>query len=103
MIKNYLSIILRILRKKTLFSIINIAGLAIGLAASIMIWLWVSDELSYDRFHENSGKIYRVEREINEDGFGHNCPLFLLLWAPRLQLIILWLNPLPVLPMKMCF
>ncbi len=67
MIRNYLSIALRNLRKNTLFSIINIAGLAIGLAASIMIWLWVYDELSYDRFHDNSARIFRVERVMHAD------------------------------------
>ncbi|MGF1587481.1 MAG: FtsX-like permease family protein [Bacteroidales bacterium] len=75
MLNNYLSIVLRIFRKKTLFSLVNIAGLAIGLAASIMIWLWVSDELSYDRFHENSGRIYRVERNINTDGIWTQTPV----------------------------
>jgi putative ABC transport system permease protein len=64
MLKNYLLIALRILKKNTLFSIINIAGLSIGLAASIIIYLWVYDELSYDRFHENSERIYRVERDM---------------------------------------
>ncbi len=64
MIRNYLLIALRVLKKNTLFSIINIAGLSIGLAASIIIYLWVYDELSYDRFHENSERIYRVERDM---------------------------------------
>jgi putative ABC transport system permease protein len=64
MLKNYLLIALRILKKNTLFSIINIAGLSIGLAASIIIYLWIYDELSYDRFHVNSERIYRVERDM---------------------------------------
>lgn len=67
MIKNYLLIALRNLKKNTLFSFINIAGLAIGLAASIMIWLWVYDELSFDKFHDNSDRIYRVERDMYID------------------------------------
>jgi putative ABC transport system permease protein len=64
MLKNYLLIALRVLKKNTLFSAINIAGLSIGLAASIIIYLWVYDELSYDRFHENAGRIFRVERDM---------------------------------------
>jgi putative ABC transport system permease protein len=69
MLKNYLLIALRVLKKNTLFSAINIAGLSIGLAASIIIYLWVYDELSYDRFHENAGRIFRVERDMTmEDG-----------------------------------
>jgi putative ABC transport system permease protein len=69
MLKNYLLIAIRVLKKNTLFSVINIAGLTVGLAASIIIYLWVYDELSYDRFHENAGRIFRVERDMTmEDG-----------------------------------
>jgi putative ABC transport system permease protein len=64
MIKNYLQIALRSLKKNSLFSAINIAGLSIGLAASIIIYLWVYDELSYDRFHEDGSRIFRVERDM---------------------------------------
>lgn len=64
MLKNYLLIALRVLKKNTLFSAINIAGLSIGLAASIIIYLWVYDELSYDRFHENADRIFRIERDM---------------------------------------
>ena len=64
MIRNYLLIALRVLKKNTLFSAINITGLSIGLAASIIIYLWVYDELSFDGFHENAERIYRVERDM---------------------------------------
>ena len=64
MIRNYLFTALRVLRKNTLFSAINIIGLSVGLAASIIIYLWVYDELSFDRFHENADRIYRVERDM---------------------------------------
>ncbi len=84
MIRNYLSIALRNLRKNTLFSLINIAGLAIGLAASIMIWLWVYDELSYDRFHENSARIYRVERDMNVDDVRMQVPITSPPLAPQI-------------------
>lgn len=47
------------LRRKVL-TLIHISGLAIGLAACMMILLWVADELSYDRFHKGSDRIYRV-------------------------------------------
>jgi len=42
------------------FSLINISGLAIGMACSILILLWVQNELSYDRFHKNANEIYRI-------------------------------------------
>jgi putative ABC transport system permease protein len=48
-----------------LYSLLNLTGLAIGLAACLMIWLWVQDELSYDRFHTNAERIYRVERKFD--------------------------------------
>jgi putative ABC transport system permease protein len=60
MFKNYLKVALRNLKKYKFFSFINIAGLAIGMACCILILLWVQDEVSYDRFHEQSDNIYRV-------------------------------------------
>jgi len=65
LIKNYLKIALRNIKKHTWYSIINIAGLAIGMTCCILILLWVQDELSYDRFHENASDIYRVIQDIN--------------------------------------
>ena len=64
MIKNYLKIAWRNLVKNKTFSIINIAGLAIGLACFILIALYVLDEISYDRFHEKADRIYRVHSRI---------------------------------------
>jgi len=64
MLKNYLKIALRNIRRHKGYSFINIAGLAIGMACCILILLWVQDELSYDRFHENAGDIYRVLQDI---------------------------------------
>ena len=61
MLKNYLKIALRNIRKHPGYSVINIAGLAIGLACCLFILIWVLDELSYDKFHENSPYLYRVE------------------------------------------
>jgi putative ABC transport system permease protein len=60
MLKNYLKIAFRNLRRKKVYSIINILGLSIGIASSILIFLWVSEEMSYDRFHKNGDRIYRV-------------------------------------------
>lgn len=60
MIRNYLKIAFRNLIRHKAFSFINITGLAIGMASSILILLWVRDELSYDRFHKNADHIYRI-------------------------------------------
>jgi len=62
MFKNYLKIAFRYLIKHKRYSMINILGLAIGLACFILIMLWVQDELSYDRFHKNADHIYLVLR-----------------------------------------
>ena len=60
MLRNYFKISFRnIFRNKT-YSIINILGLSIGIACSILILLWLQDELSYDRFQKNANEIYRV-------------------------------------------
>lgn len=58
MFKNYWKVTIRNLFRHKGFSFINIMGLAVGMAACILILLWVHDELSYDRFHENCNDIY---------------------------------------------
>ena len=60
MFKNYLKIALRNLRKYKTYSSINILGLATGMACCILILLYVRQELSYDRFHQNAEQIYRL-------------------------------------------
>jgi len=57
---NYLKITVRNIKKHKTYSAINIAGLAMGIACCILIFLWVQDELSFDRFHENADSTYRV-------------------------------------------
>ncbi|MGD8778576.1 MAG: ABC transporter permease [Ignavibacteria bacterium] len=60
MFKNHFLIALRNLSRQKLYSLINILGLAVGLACTILIYLWVNDELSYDKFNEDGENIYRV-------------------------------------------
>lgn len=72
MFKSYIKIAIRNMRRHKAFSVINIAGLAIGMACSMLIFLWVQDELSYDRFHEDVDDIYRVVREVNQSGQVHH-------------------------------
>ncbi|HMP99672.1 MAG TPA: ABC transporter permease [Cyclobacteriaceae bacterium] len=64
MIKNYLLIAVRSLKKNFAYSIINILGLAFGLAAALSISLWIKDELSFDGFHTELQNIYRVSVEF---------------------------------------
>ncbi len=60
MLKNYLVTSIRNLVRQKGFSIINISGLAIGMAISILIFLWVKHELSYNKFNENSERLFRL-------------------------------------------
>jgi len=60
MLKNYLKIALRNLKKHYGYSMIKILGLAVGIACCIVIFLWIQNELGFDRFHENSDSLYRV-------------------------------------------
>ena len=63
MIRNLFKITLRNIWKHKGYSFINIFGLAIGMACCLLISLWVLDELSFDRFHENADTLYRVEED----------------------------------------
>ena len=60
MFGNYLKVSVRNILRNKGYSFINIAGLAVGMACCALIMLWVIDELSYDRYHENADNIYRV-------------------------------------------
>ena len=58
MLRNFFKIATRNLVKSKAFSLINIAGLAVGMASAILILLWIQDELSYDQFHQKRDRIY---------------------------------------------
>ncbi len=60
MFKNYFKTAVRNLGRHKGFSIINLSGLAAGMAVCILIFLWVQDELSFDRFHQNADSLYQV-------------------------------------------
>lgn len=60
MLKNYLKIAFRNVKKHTGYSLINILGLAVGIAVCSLIYLYVSHEMSYDQYHSKSDRIYRV-------------------------------------------
>ncbi len=64
MIKNYILVALRNFRRFKFFSFINISGLAIGMACSFLIFIWVKDEFSFDRFHENYEDLYRLVDQV---------------------------------------
>ncbi len=68
MFKNYLMVAFRNLKRQKGYSLINILGLAIGMALCLLILVYVQDELSYDGFHEKADRIYRIAQVEDHDG-----------------------------------
>ncbi|MEO6282290.1 MAG: ABC transporter permease [Dyadobacter sp.] len=66
MLKNYVVLAFRNLVKDKFYSLINILGLTIGVTCGMLLFLYVSDELSYDRYHEKASRIYRIVSYITE-------------------------------------
>jgi len=85
MIKNYLLTAIRNLKKHTVYSFINILGLAIGMACSILILLWVQDELKFDRWHEKGGRVGRVLVRIMNNGEPFDVAVTQAALAPNMQ------------------
>lgn len=69
LLPNILKVILRNFKRQQGYSFINISGLAIGMASCLMIFLYVSDELRYDDFHEKGDRIYRIDQTNMWDDF----------------------------------
>ncbi|HKO82307.1 MAG TPA: ABC transporter permease [Chitinophagaceae bacterium] len=67
MLKNYLKIAWRNLKKNKMYSFINIGGLAVGMAVAMLIGLWVWDELSFDKYHKNYDRIGQVWQFVKFD------------------------------------
>jgi putative ABC transport system permease protein len=68
MYKNYLKITFRVFNRERLYSLINLSGLAIGFTCCLLIYLFISDELSYDKFHADAGRIYRISAAYMRQG-----------------------------------
>jgi putative ABC transport system permease protein len=66
MIKNFITIALRNLRKDKFYSALNLLGLTIGITCSLLLLLYITDELSFDRYHQNANKVYRIVSHIQE-------------------------------------
>lgn len=75
MFKNYVIVTLRNIKKQKAYAFISIAGFAVGLATCILILLYVIHELSYDKFHANSNRIFRIGVEGNLSGTYVKYPL----------------------------
>ena len=68
MIKNYFKVAWRNLRRNSLYSLINIGGLAIGMTVSFMLLIYVYNEFSFDKFNTNTDRLYRVLRNQPSNG-----------------------------------
>ncbi len=66
MLKNLLKTTLRNISKNFLYSFLNILGLTLGITSALFLIVYVTDELSYDKYHENADRIYRVQSHITE-------------------------------------
>ncbi|PIQ21626.1 MAG: hypothetical protein COW65_07980 [Cytophagales bacterium CG18_big_fil_WC_8_21_14_2_50_42_9] len=86
MLTNYIKIAVRNLTRQKGYSFLNIAGLSLGLCTSLLILLWVTDELQYDRFHRHIDKLYIVLNNLNfTDGQVRTGPDTQGLLAPALK------------------
>lgn len=85
MIKNYIKVALRSLRKNKIYSFINIIGLALGLACAMLIILYVKDEVSFERFHHDVQNIYRIVNTNYFEGKDHKDGNSGLLQGPRFK------------------
>jgi len=68
MIKNFFIIAYRNLKRNRIFSVINILGLATGMASTMLIFLWINDEMSFDRFHAKEERLFQAYREELSNG-----------------------------------
>lgn len=84
MIKNYLLLAIKHLRKQKIFSIINVLGLTVGITCCFMIFLFIMNEMSYDNFHKNGKNIYRVMRVGNNNGERREVPYLSPPYGPAL-------------------
>ena len=73
MFKNYFKTALRNLKRNKSYAMINVLGLAVGIAASLLIFLIIQFETSFDNFHKKKNSIYRLGTQFhNQDGIGYS-------------------------------
>ncbi|MFN2440905.1 MAG: ABC transporter permease, partial [Chitinophagaceae bacterium] len=82
MIKNYLKVAWRNLMKNKIFSLINILGLTLGFTSCFLISLYIQHEISYDKYHQNSKRIYRLATHIQGSTYGEGIAKIAAPWAP---------------------
>lgn len=68
MIKHYIKVAIRLIKRSFLFSSINMLGFVLGMTAAFLIYLWIVDELTFEDFHRNRDSVYRVIAVDRKDG-----------------------------------
>lgn len=85
MLRNYLKTALRNLRKKPFYTLINVLGLAVGMAGVLLIALWVRDEFRYDQYHAQEDRIYRARTDFKFGETSFNASLMPAPFAEAVQ------------------
>ena len=80
MIGNYLKIAFRNLAKHKGYSFLNMAGLSVGMAVALLIGLWLWDELSYNKYHDNYDRIGQIKQHLNNNGEVQTWSTTLIRW-----------------------
>ncbi len=86
MLRNYINTALRGISKSKFYAILNVLGLAVGFAAFIFIYMYVSNELAYDKYHEKAARIYRIESDFNISGKHDQFAIVPVPMAPAMRL-----------------
>ncbi|HZZ76135.1 MAG TPA: ABC transporter permease, partial [Puia sp.] len=99
MIKNFFLIAYRNLKRNQIFSVINILGLATGMASAMLIFLWINDEMGFDRFHAKEDRLFQIYREDITNGLSvvmENSPKILAHTLktefPEIEDVVRWQN-----------
>ena len=85
MLFNFIKSAFRNIKKQKIYFLINLVGLALGISASVLIALFVADELSYDQFHKNADKIVRVTYGLDSPSGNYNFARTAPLYGPTLK------------------
>ncbi len=85
MLRNLFIVAIRVLRKDLFYSFFNIIGLTVGITSSIFLLMYVMDELSYDRYHKNADRIFRVGSHITEPDDEFNWAVAQIPFAPQVK------------------
>jgi hypothetical protein len=67
MLSDYIKTAFRVFKKHKGYTFINVLGLTLGLTSSLLILLWISDEMNVDKFHEKEDRLYQMMRNIHLD------------------------------------